>query len=189
MEKKVLVGGGSGYIGGLVVEKIIEDGHDATVFNNLLYEDRYLKPVNFIYGSILDAEHVLSVAKGHDMVVWLAAIVGDPACEVDRELTNKVNHLAVKNFCEQFDKHIPMIFFSTCSVYGLGEGVLDESSPTNPLSAYASTKLAAEKYVLDRGGCVFRLGTVFGLGDTYSRLRLDLVVNVMTMRADRKSVV
>jgi len=61
--------------------------------------------------------------------------------------------------------------------------MLDEGSNTNPLSSYASTKLKSEKHVLKRGGTIFRLGTVFGLGDTYSRLRMDLVVNVLTMRA------
>lgn len=183
MSKKVLAIGGAGYLGGLVVDKLLEDGHQVTVFDNLLYEERYLKPINFVYGSILNTDHVLSVAKDFDYVVWLAALVGDPICEIDRDLTNKVNHIAVKDFCQRLDESVKMIFFSTCSVYGLGEGILDENSPTNPLSAYASTKLAAEKYVLDRGGCVFRLGTVFGLGDTYSRLRLDLVVNVMTMKA------
>jgi nucleoside-diphosphate-sugar epimerase len=76
---------------------------------------------------------------------------------------------------------------STCSVYGAQEGLLNEESKTNPLSSYASTKLASEKYILEKGGTVFRLGTVFGLGDTYSRLRMDLVVNVLTMKATKES--
>jgi nucleoside-diphosphate-sugar epimerase len=45
------------------------------------------------------------------------------------------------------------------------------------------TKLKSEEHVLAKGGTIFRLGTVFGLGDTYSRLRMDLVVNVLTMKA------
>ena len=72
---------------------------------------------------------------------------------------------------------------STCSVYGAQDGVLNEESPTNPLSSYASTKLEAEKFITEKKGTIFRLGTVFGLGDTYSRLRMDLVVNVLTMKA------
>ena len=76
-----------------------------------------------------------------------------------------------------------MIYFSTCSVFGAQEGILSEQSSTNPLSEYASTKLRSEPYVLDVGGTIFRLGTVFGLGDSYSRVRLDLVVNVLTMKA------
>ena len=61
--------------------------------------------------------------------------------------------------------------------------ILDEESPSSPLSAYASTKLLAEKYVTERNGTIFRLGTVYGLSDTYSRIRLDLVVNVLAMKA------
>jgi hypothetical protein len=63
------------------------------------------------------------------------------------------------------------------------EKMLVEESGTNPLSSYAATKLKSEKHILAKGGTIFRLGTVFGLGDTYSRLRMDLVVNVLTMKA------
>jgi nucleoside-diphosphate-sugar epimerase len=72
---------------------------------------------------------------------------------------------------------------STCSVYGAQDGLLNEESTTNPLSTYASTKLKSEKHIIKKNGTVFRLGTVFGLGDNHSRIRMDLVVNVLTMRA------
>ena len=113
----------------------------------------------------------------------MAALVGDPACSVDPILTEDINYISIKNFCERIsdDKHL--IFMSTCSVYGAQDGILNEESPTNPLSSYAITKLNSEKHILEIGGTVFRLGTVFGLGDTYSRLRMDLVVNVLTMKA------
>jgi nucleoside-diphosphate-sugar epimerase len=181
--KKVLVVGGCGYIGGLVVDNLIQVGHDVTVYDNLLYEERFLKPVKFIFGCITDTERLVSIANKFDVVVWLAALVGDPACEIDVQLTQKINYESVKNFCEGLDLKIPIIFYSTCSVYGVSEGILDEDSPVNPLSSYASTKYAAEKHILERSGTIFRLGTVFGLSDTYSRIRLDLVVNVMTMKA------
>lgn len=181
--KKVLVVGGAGYIGGLTTDCLIDHGHDVTVFDNLLYEERYFKPVKFVYGDIRDTDTVVKLANNFDVVVWMAALVGDPACEVDKNVTNDVNHLAVKNFCKELNPDVKMIFFSTCSVYGLGDGLLDEESPTNPLSAYASTKLAAEQYVAQRNGCIFRLGTVYGLGDNFARLRLDLVVNVMATKA------
>lgn len=184
--KKVLVVGGVGYLGGLVVDKLLEDGNQVTVYDNLLFEERYLKPVKFIYGDIRDTEKLLNLLETERFttVVWLAALVGDPACEINLDETEQINHIAVKNFCEKLGEDSPnMIYYSTCSVYGINDSLLDETSPVNPISAYASTKYAAEKYVLDAGGIVFRLGTVFGLGDTYSRIRLDLVVNVMTMRA------
>jgi nucleoside-diphosphate-sugar epimerase len=70
---------------------------------------------------------------------------------------------------------------STCSVYGAQDIELDETSPTNPLSAYAESKLAAEKYLENKNSLIFRLGTLFGEGDLFSRIRLDLVVNVLTV--------
>jgi nucleoside-diphosphate-sugar epimerase len=183
MKKNVLVCGGAGYIGGLTCDILIREGFDVTVYDNLLYEERFLKEIPFIYGDIRDTEKLYNTSKDFDIIVLLAALVGDPACSVDQKLTQEINYTAIKNFCEVVLPNKHLIFMSTCSVYGAQDGLLNEESNTNPLSSYASTKLAAEKYVLQKGGTVFRLGTVFGLGDTYSRVRMDLVVNVLTMKA------
>jgi nucleoside-diphosphate-sugar epimerase len=183
MSKKVLVVGVSGYIGGLTCDYLIRDGFNVTVYDNLLYENRFLKEIPFIYGDIRDTEKLYEVSKDYDVIVLMSALVGDPACSVDQELTEKINYKAIKDFCEVVSPNKHLIFMSTCSVYGAQDGLLNEESSTNPLSSYASTKLAAEKYILEKGGTIFRLGTVFGLGDTYSRLRMDLVVNVLTMKA------
>jgi nucleoside-diphosphate-sugar epimerase len=183
MNKKVLLVGGSGYIGGLTCDYLIRDGFDVTVYDNLLYENRFLKDVDFIYGDIRDTEKLYEVSKEFDVIVLMAALVGDPACSVDQPLTEEINFKSIKSFCDVVLPNKHLIFMSTCSVYGAQDGILNEESNTNPLSSYASTKLASEKYILEKGGTVFRLGTVFGLGDTYSRLRMDLVVNVLTMKA------
>jgi nucleoside-diphosphate-sugar epimerase len=181
--KKVLVVGGSGYIGGLTCDYLIRDGFDVTVYDNLLYENRYLKDVKFIYGDIRDTEKLYEISNDFDVIVLMAALVGDPACSVDHKLTEEINFQSIKNFCEVVSPSKHLVFMSTCSVYGAQDGLLNEESGTNPLSSYASTKLAAEKYIQQKNGTIFRLGTVFGLGDTYSRLRMDLVVNVLTMKA------
>lgn len=180
---KILVVGGAGYLGGVAVDQLIEKGHSVTVFDNLTFEERYLKPVDFIYGDITDTDEVVAAANHFDIVVWMAALVGDPACEVDREQTELINHYAVREFCRRLDSSVKIIFFSTCSVYGINEDFLNEDSAVAPLSLYASSKYAAESYVAERNGVILRLGTVYGLGDEHSRLRLDLVVNVMTMKA------
>jgi nucleoside-diphosphate-sugar epimerase len=183
MGKKVLLVGGAGYIGGLTCDYLIKDGFDVTVYDNLLYEKRFLKEIPFIYGDVRDTEKLYTVSKDYDVIVLMAALVGDPACSVDPILTEEINYKAIKDFCEVVSPNKHLVFMSTCSVYGVQDGMLNEESNTNPLSSYASTKLKAETHVLQKGGTVFRLGTVFGLGDTYSRLRMDLVVNVITMKA------
>ena len=182
-KEKILVCGGAGYIGGLTCDYLEEAGFEVTVYDNLLYENRYLKDISFINGDIRDTKKLLKASNNHDTIVLLSALVGDPACSVDHKLTEDINYKAIKNFCKKVspDKHL--IFMSTCSVYGCQDGLLNEDSPTNPLSSYAATKLQSETHIQDLGGTIFRLGTVFGLGDTYSRLRMDLVVNVLTMKA------
>jgi nucleoside-diphosphate-sugar epimerase len=74
---------------------------------------------------------------------------------------------------------------STCSVYGAQDGLLNESSATNPLSLYAETKLLSETILLNKKpeSLVLRLGTLFGISDEFARLRADLVLNVLVMRA------
>lgn len=181
--KKILVVGGAGYIGGLTCDLLIKEGFNVTVYDNLLYENRFLKEIPFIYGDVRNTEKLYKVSKNFDVIVLMAALVGDPACSVDHKLTEEINYKAIKDFCEVVSPGKHLVFMSTCSVYGAQDGLLNEESSTNPLSSYASTKLQAEKHVLKLGGTVFRLGTVFGLGDTYSRLRMDLVVNVLTMKA------
>ena len=185
ISKRVLLVGGAGYIGGLTCDYLLESeyGFDVTVYDNLLYENRFLKEIPFIFGDIRDTEKLYEVSKGYDVIVLMAALVGDPACSVDPELTEEINHKAIQDFCEVVSPEKHIIFMSTCSVYGAQDELLDEESETNPLSSYASTKLKSEAHVAKLGGTIFRLGTVFGLGDTYSRLRMDLVVNVLTMKA------
>ena len=101
--------------------------------------------------------------------------------QINPELTHEINTESVKNLVQNFDKRI--VFLSTCSVYGAQDGILTESSDTNPLSEYASSKLKAEEHLKDSNALIFRLGTLFGISDEFSRVRLDLVVNILTAKA------
>ena len=177
----ILVVGGSGYIGGAVTDLLMKSEHNVRVYDALLYEESYRKPVDFIYGDVRDRDRLRGSLKWADAVVWLAALVGDGACALNPEISTSINQESVKWLTEQYDGRI--IFMSTCSVYGAQDTTLDELSPTNPLSVYAATKLAAEEYLSGRNAIVFRLGTLFGVGDLFSRIRLDLVVNTLTVRA------
>lgn len=180
---RVLITGGAGYVGGWLTDRAIEAGHDVRVYDLMLYEDRYLKPVPFVAGDILDRERLRPHLEWADTVVWLAGLVGDPACALEPALTKKINVDTVHALCDDFGGRI--IFPSTCSVYGAQDEELDEASPTNPLSLYAETKLEAERILTERrpDSLMLRLATLAGMGDTYSRIRLDLVVNLLVVRA------
>lgn len=180
---KVLVAGGAGYVGGHMVDAILAAGHEVRVTDTLLYEDAYLKPVPFFFADIRDRRAMKEHYLWADVVVFLAGMVGDPACALNPSRTHQVNVSAVEDLVADFGGRI--IFPSTCSVYGAQDGLLTEDSQVNPLSLYAETKLVAEQILLDRAGesLIFRLGTLYGLSDTYARLRVDLVLNVLTIRA------
>ena len=179
---KILVVGGAGYVGGYVTDLLLESKeHEVLVFDNLLYESQYQKNVNFIYGDIRDKKLLKKHLDWADSVVWMAALVGDGACGINPTITNDINFKSVEFLAENFDGKT--IFFSTCSVYGAQDDILNEDSKTNPLSVYASTKLEAEKLLIKKDALIFRLGTLFGVGDLFSRIRMDLVVNVLTAKA------
>ena len=177
----VLVVGGAGYIGGWLTDRIRETGHSVRVFDILLYEDQYLKEVDFVHGNILDRGAIRPHLEWADAVVWLAAMVGDGACSLDPDLTRAINVDSVRWLASFYEGRI--VFLSTCSVYGAQDGLLTEGSPLNPLSLYAETKAEAEQALEDSDAIVFRLGTIYGVGDTYSRVRMDLVLNLLTVKA------
>ena len=183
---RTLVVGGAGYVGGYLSDLAIQEGHEVRVFDKLLYEDAYLKDIDFVFGDILDAEAIKPHLDWAETVIWLAAFVGDPACALNPDLTMRTNVGAIESLVENFAGRI--IFPSTCSVYGAQDGLLTEDSPFDPLSIYAESKIAAEKVLMNASNetLIFRLGTLFGLSDTYSRLRVDLVLNVLTIRAVRE---
>lgn len=180
---KVLVVGGAGYVGGALIDELSKLGYAVSVFDNLLYENRYLKGVDFIYGDIRDLSKLQALAAEFDVVIWLAALVGDPLCALNPELTKLINEEIPTSFSKSFPGKF--VFMSTCSVYGAQDGLLVEESATSPLSIYARTKLNAESQILDNNpnAIVFRLGTLFGLSDNHARLRADLVLNLLVMRS------
>jgi nucleoside-diphosphate-sugar epimerase len=158
--KRVLVVGGAGYVGGAITDLLEESGQKVRVFDKILYEDAYRKPVDFVYGDVRNTEVLKPQLEWADVVVWLAAIVGDGACQLNPDLTRSVNEESVRWLAENCGGRI--IFMSTCSVYGAQDAELD---------------------VADKNAVIFRLGTLFGVGDLFSRIRMDLVVNTLTVRA------
>ncbi|MDB5194417.1 MAG: NAD-dependent epimerase/dehydratase [Parcubacteria group bacterium] len=183
-KKNILVVGGAGYVGGAVTDILmkLEDRYTTRVYDNLTYEESYLKPVDFVFGDILDTKSLKKQLDWADAVIWLAAIVGDGACKWDEVLTKKVNQDSVGWLVKNFKGRI--IYTSTCSVYGAQDDVnLTETSLVKPLSLYAYTKHESEKLLKNSDAVIFRLGTLFGTSDAFSRVRMDLVANLLTARA------
>lgn len=179
---KLLIVGGAGYLGGALTDILMQSRHEVLVYDMLLYEESYRKNVPFVRGDVRDHEKLQQYLNWADTVVWLAALVGDPACALNEELTLAVNKRSLEYLKEHF--HGRIIFMSSCSVYGASDGVLIETSTVNPLSLYAKTKLWGEETLLSHPrALIFRLGTLYGIGDRFSRVRFDLVVNTLTMRA------
>ena len=176
----ILIVGGAGYVGGGIVDKL-KKHHQVTVYDSLIYEESYRKDVNFVYGDVREQSKLLKLFKNNDAVIWLAALVGDGACAINPKLTFEINSDSVKFLVENFKKRI--VFLSTCSVYGAQDGLLNEDSSINPLSEYASSKVQAEEYLKQSNAIIFRLGTLFGISDAFSRIRLDLVVNILVTKA------
>lgn len=182
--KKIAIVGGAGYIGGYLTD-ILNLNFNVTIIDNLLYENRFLKNVNFIKSDIKNYDDKLkTILSDFDIIIWLSAIVGDGACEVDKRVTKIVNEDSVKWLVDNFPNK-KIIFTSTCSVYGVNNDLIDENATPNPLSTYAETKLNAEQYIINNHSnyLVYRLGTLYGTGDAFARIRLDLVVNYLTYLA------
>lgn len=184
IDKKILIVGGAGYIGGYLTD-IVTNNFKTTIVDNLLYENRFLKNVDFINFDVKNYDDKLkTIIDQYDIIVWLAAIVGDGACEVDKKITKIVNEDSVKWLVDNF-QHKKLIFTSTCSVYGINDDLISEDAAPNPLSTYAETKLKAEQYIINNHSnyLIYRLGTLYGTGDAFARIRLDLVVNYLTYLA------
>jgi nucleoside-diphosphate-sugar epimerase len=189
----VLVVGGAGYIGSLLVERLLQSGYKVRVLDALLYGREPLRPVQnhpdfqLTVGDCRNMQDVVRAVRGVDAVVDLAAIVGDPACEQDRDAALEINFGATRMMIEVAKGHGigRFLFASSCSVYGATEHEVDERSNLNPISLYAQTKVDSERALLAAASdefhpTILRFATVFGLG---YRPRFDLVVNLLSARA------
>jgi len=186
---RILVTGGSGYIGSILVPALLEKGFEVTVVDNLMYDQISLLDCcadpnfDFVKGDICDYTLMKEMLPKFDVVIPLAAIVGAPACKMNPTVTRLVNYEAHMNIVDSTSASQRIIFPTTNSGYGIGEKdkFCTEESPLRPLSEYGRDKVEIEKALLDKGNAVtFRLATVFGISP---KMRIDLLVNDFTYRA------
>lgn len=186
----VLITGGAGYLGSVLIERLFNNGGvtKLTVYDNLMYNQTSLihyswrKNFEFVYGDVRDQEKLSKYVDEADVIIPLAAIVGFPACDRDKDLATAVNYTQVKFICDRIkNTNKKIIYPNTNSGYGIGEnGECTEDSPLNPISHYGVTKVNAEREVLNYGGISIRLATVFG---SSPRMRMDLLVNEFVYKA------
>jgi nucleoside-diphosphate-sugar epimerase len=186
---KILVTGGAGYIGSILVPKLLEAGFKVTVLDNFLYRQPSLasvvshKNLAIEYGDVRDQSVMTRLLSNSDVVIPLAAIVGAPACKKDPITASSINKDATLWLIDKLSPDQQIIMPTTNSAYGHGDknNFCDENSKLNPLSLYAQDKVDVEKHLMEKNKATsFRLATVFGISP---RMRLDLLVNNFVYRA------
>jgi len=186
---KILITGGAGYIGSVLIPKLLKDGYEVVCVDNLLYERTSLimaslnKNFKLIVGDARDKELMRPLIEKADVIIPLACMTGAPLCNKDKIAAITVNKESVVMCSDLSSADQLIIYPCTNSGYGVGEDGIycTEETPLNPISLYGKVKVEAEKILIDKGNAItFRLATVFGVSP---RPRLDLLVNDFTYRA------
>ena len=189
----VLVVGGAGYIGSILTRQLLDAGYRVRVLDLELFGTDSLESaidhprLEVMKGDFRNVEDAARALRGMDAVCHLAAIVGDPACALDRDTTIAVNYAAAKMMAllAKANGVSKFVFASTCSVYGDSNEIMTEESSLNPVSLYATTKIDAERALLDTADEAFqptilRFATAYGWSH---RPRFDLVANLFSAQA------
>ncbi|MDO8568363.1 MAG: SDR family oxidoreductase [Dehalococcoidales bacterium] len=189
--RKVLVTGGAGYVGAVLVPKLLDKGYQVKVLDLYLYGENVLDAVKDnpnlkqIKGDIRDRSLLEKIIPGTDAVIHLACISNDPSFELDPQLGKSINFDAFLDLLEvcKKSKVRRFIFASTSSVYGIKEEEnVTEDLPLEPLTDYSKYKALCEDVLKKEQSSGFtwvivRPATVCGYSP---RLRLDLAVNILT---------
>jgi dTDP-4-amino-4,6-dideoxygalactose transaminase/nucleoside-diphosphate-sugar epimerase len=198
---RVLVTGGAGYLGTAIVPLLLDRGHEVTVFDRFCFGDEVAAQFQsdsrcrVLRGDIRRLQETPGLFEGGvDAVIHLAGLSNDPSCDLSAEMATDVNVESTRELVSQSVRHgvQRFVFASSCSVYGKGVfAILDELSPTNPVSTYGESKLAAEAAVLGFRGdgfepVVARPATCFGWS---ARMRFDVAINQMVASAARQGVI
>ena len=192
--RQVLITGGAGYVGSVLVPKLLRAGYEVKVIDLYLYGDHVLDEVKHhpnleqIKGDIRNRDLLEKIMPGCDAVIHLACISNDPSFELDPGLGKSINYdafldlvdVAKENGVKRF------IYASSSSVYGIKETEnVTEDLPLEPLTDYSKYKALCEEVLLEKREpgfvtLILRPATVCGYSP---RLRLDLTVNILTNHA------
>ena len=187
----VVVTGGAGYVGAVLVPKLLAEGHRVTVLDLFLYGVEVLDPVKdhpnlrLIKGDLRDPTAVERSLVGADAVIHLACISNDPSFELDPSLGKAINYDAFRPLVRMAKRAgvRRFIYASSSSVYGIKEGVeVTEDLPLEPLTDYSKFKAMCEQVLAEERApgfatLVIRPATVCGYSP---RQRLDVIVNILT---------
>ena len=181
---KILVTGTEGYIGQVLAQKLVAAGHNITCVDTCFYTDGYLyEPQVKIPAPIKKDIRDLQIEDlaGHVAIIHLAELSNDPLGQNNPEITYKINHEGSVRLARMAKEAgvARFIYTSSCSIYGVADGIVDETSPINPQTAYAECKSYVERDVSTLADGTFcptflRNATVYGPSP---RQRFDLVVN------------
>ena len=181
---RVLVTGNRGYIGSVLVPLVLKNDYEVTGIDTGLYEggglyNENLASINYIKQDIRNIRK--EELAGFDAIVHLAELSNDPLGQLAPQITYKINHegachlakLAKASGIKRF------IYMSSCSVYGIAEGIVDELSPISPQTVYAECKALVEKELNkladdDFSPTFLRSATVYGASP---QLRFDTAIN------------
>jgi nucleoside-diphosphate-sugar epimerase len=195
--KKVLVTGGAGYVGAVLVPKLLKKGHSVKVIDLYIYGDDVLDSVKDnpdliqVKGDIRSRELLERELPGYDTVIHLACISNDPSYELDPDLGKSINYDAFITLVDVAKKSgvKNFVYASSSSVYGVKDvPEVTEDLPLEPLTDYSKYKALCEDVLLKEARddfivTIIRPSTVCGYSP---RLRLDLTVNILTNHAVNK---
>ena len=186
---KILITGGAGYIGSLLIEKLLNCGHIVTTYDNFLYGQSSLnhlcsnKNFSVIKGDVRDETKLSTILNKYEIIIPLAALVGAPICKFNPVGAKTINYDSINFLLKKISKEQIVLMPTTNSAYGFGDknNYCNEESKLNPISQYAIDKVNIEKELMQRENAIsFRLATVFGMSP---RMRMDLLVNDFVFRA------
>ena len=188
---KVLITGAAGYIGSILVPRLLEEGHEVLGLDNFMYRQTTLldccadRRFSMFRGDARDCTVLDRLVPKADAIIPLACLTGAPLCSRDPVGATTIILDGAREILKRRSKSQIIIYPTTNSGYGIGEKgkLCTEETPLRPISLYGRLKADVESEILAAGNAItFRLATVFGVSP---RMRTDLLVNDFVLRAVR----